>query len=64
MNKEGLQIVLTPLQLAAILQDASVEESNCVGSTFLGAASVVGGAVELVGAAALLLTLRLRWSPS
>jgi hypothetical protein len=56
MADEGMEIVLSPLQLAAVLENESVEESSCTSSRFWGAASVVGGALELVGAAALILT--------
>lgn len=55
MEDEGLSIVLTPLQLAAVIASDSIEESSCLGARFTGAAIVVAGAVELVGAAALLL---------
>ena len=51
-----MEVVLTPLQVAAILEGESIEQSSCMSQRFWGAASVVGGAIELVGAAALLLT--------
>jgi hypothetical protein len=54
-SQEGLQIVLTPLQLAAILDNESVEQSSALSNRIWGAVSLVGGAVELVGAAGLLL---------
>jgi hypothetical protein len=54
-SAQGLEIVVTPLQLAAILENDSVEESSSLTNRFWGAASVVGGAFELVGAAGLLL---------
>jgi hypothetical protein len=53
--EEGLEIVLTPLQFAAVLENDSIEESSSWGNRFWGAATVVGGALELVGGAALLL---------
>jgi hypothetical protein len=53
---EGLEIVVSPLQLAAILENDSVEESSSLSNRFWGAASLVGGAIELVGAAGLILT--------
>jgi hypothetical protein len=56
MEASGMEIVLSPLQLAAVLEDESVHQSSCLSSVFLGAASVVVGAIELTGAAALLLT--------
>ena len=52
---EGLEIVLTPLQFAAVLEGDSIEESSSWSNRFWGAATVVGGAVEMVGGAALLL---------
>jgi hypothetical protein len=55
MADEGLEIILSPLQLAAILENESIEESSCAANRFWGAATVLGGAVELVGAAGLLL---------
>ncbi|PIE83379.1 MAG: hypothetical protein CSA09_00415 [Candidatus Contendobacter odensis] len=54
--EEGLEIVLTPLQFAAVLENDSIEESSSWSNRFWGAATVVGGALEMVGGAALLLT--------
>lgn len=51
----GLEVVLTPLQLAAILQKDSIEEGSALTNRFWGAAAVVAGAMEMQGAAALLL---------
>src|SRR5262245_5451956 len=53
---EGLEIVVTPVQLAAILENDSVEESSSMSNRLWGAATLAGGAIELIGAAALLLT--------
>ncbi len=55
MESEGLEVVLTPLQLAAILESDSIDPGSCLSNRFWGAASVVGGAMELIGAAALFL---------
>jgi hypothetical protein len=55
MDYEGIDVVLTPLQLAAVLQGESIEKPSHLSAAFWGAASVVTGAAELVGAAALLL---------
>ena len=55
MESEGLEVVLTPLQLAAILDNDSIDQGSCLSNRFWGAASVVGGAMELIGAAALFL---------
>lgn len=56
MEEEGLSIVLTPLQFAAILENESIEESSSLTNRFWGAATVVGGALEMAGGAVLLLT--------
>jgi hypothetical protein len=56
MDQDGLEVILSPLQLSAVLEFDSIHGSSCLGERFWGAANVVGGAVELVGAAALLLT--------
>jgi hypothetical protein len=55
VESEGLEIVLSPLQLAAILENDSIDQGSCLSNRFWGAASVVGGAIELVGAAGLFL---------
>jgi Bacterial CdiA-CT RNAse A domain len=55
-GSDGLEVVVSPLQLAAILENDSVEESSSLSNRFWGAATLVGGAIELVGAAGLLLT--------
>ena len=54
-NEEGLEIVLTPIQLAAIFESESIEESSSLSNRLWGAATLVGGAVELVGSALLFL---------
>lgn len=54
--EEGLEIVLSPLQFAAVLENDTIEESSSWNNRFWGAATVVGGALEMVGGAALLLT--------
>jgi hypothetical protein len=56
MSSEGLEVVLSPLQLAAILENESIDRGSCLRNRLWGTASVLGGAVELIGAAALLLT--------
>lgn len=53
--EEGLEIVLTPLQFAAVLENDSIEESSSRSNRFWGAATVVGGTLEMIGGAALLL---------
>ena len=52
----GLEIVLTPVQLAAILENESIEESSTLSNRLWGAVTLIGGAIELAGAGALLLT--------
>jgi hypothetical protein len=52
-GKEGLSIVLTPIQLSAILAGENVSPQEALANRLWGGVKVVGGAVELVGAAAL-----------
>jgi hypothetical protein len=52
---DGLEIVLTPLQLAAVFSGESIEPAGTLTDRLWGGATVIGGALELVGAAALLL---------
>lgn len=54
-NDEGIEIVLTPIQLAAILENETLEESSSLSNRLWGAATLAGGAIELVGAGVLLL---------
>jgi hypothetical protein len=54
-TEDGLQIVLSPLQLSAVLQNESIEQSSALTNRFWGGASIVIGAMEMQGAAALLL---------
>ena len=53
--EEGLEIVLTPLQLAAVFAGESIEAPGSFTDRLWGGATVIGGALELVGSAALLL---------
>lgn len=52
---DGLELVLTPLQLAAIFNQETIEAGGSLKDRLWGAATAVGGALELVGAGALLL---------
>ena len=52
---DGLTIVLSPVQLATVLAEGTIEPQHAARNRFFGALTVIGGAVELVGAAALLL---------
>ncbi len=49
----GLQMVLTPLQLAAVLDGETLEEPAPTATRLWGAATLIGGALELLGAGAL-----------
>ena len=55
-DSEGLQVVLTPVQLAALLEGEDFEGEGTLSNRLWGAAALAGGAIELIGAAALLLT--------
>ncbi|MDR2853332.1 MAG: hypothetical protein LBV61_09825 [Burkholderiaceae bacterium] len=50
---DGLQIVLSPMQLSAILERQTIDRGATLSNRFWGALTVVGGAIELVGSAAL-----------
>ena len=52
---DGLELVLTPLKQAAIFNQETIEEGGSLKDRLWGAATAVGGALELVGAGALLL---------
>lgn len=51
----GLTIVLTPIQLAAVLEGETFAPEPTLSNRLWGAATLVGGALELLGAGALLL---------
>ena len=53
--QEGLQIALTPLQLAAVLSGESLEEKPTLSNRLWGVGKLIGGALELLGAAGLML---------
>ena len=48
VNDDGLEIILTPIQLAALLQRGSLDRSSSQANRFWGALGVIGGAVDLV----------------
>jgi Bacterial CdiA-CT RNAse A domain len=50
----GIQIVLTPVQLAAVLEGDSLESPSPTITRMWGAVGLLGGALELLGAGALL----------
>jgi hypothetical protein len=47
-DEDGLRIVLTPIQLAAILQQRTLTRWQVAGNRFWGALGVIGGAVDMV----------------
>jgi len=55
-GEEGLRIVLSPVQLAAVLQGRSISQPETFGrrlaNRVFGGLQMVGGAIELIGAAA------------
>ena len=53
--EEGLSIVLSPTQLAAVLSGQAISEGETLGNRLLGGLKIVGGSLEMVGAGALLL---------
>jgi hypothetical protein len=53
---EGMQIVLTPIQMAAVLSGETIDEEATLSNRLWGMGKLVGGALELVGAGGLLLT--------
>jgi hypothetical protein len=55
-DEEGLRLVLTPVQLSAMLMGEHINPHEMMINRFWGAARVVGGALEMVTGSALLLT--------
>jgi hypothetical protein len=53
---DGMEFVLTPVQLAAIFENGTIESEGTLGARLWGGLSIIGGALEMVGAGALLLT--------
>ncbi len=54
-EQAGLEVVLTPVQLAAVLEGETLDEPAPAATRLWGAVTLVAGALELVGAGALLL---------
>ena len=52
-SEEGLQFVLTPVQLTAVLSDQSVSEGETISNRLWGAGSLLFGALELIGSVGL-----------
>lgn len=53
---DGLRVILSPVQLAAVLEGATVDAHEIAMNRLWGGAKLLGAAVELVGAGILLLT--------
>lgn len=55
MDDEGLTIAISPVQLAAILSGQTINEGETRTNRLWGGLTLIGGSLEMVGAAALLL---------
>lgn len=53
-NEGMISVALSPVQLAAVLEDASISQGETRSNRLWGALGLVGGTLELVGSAALL----------
>jgi hypothetical protein len=53
MEESGMAVVMSPVQLAAVLSDKSVTEAETLSNRLLGGLGVLLGAVEMAGAMAL-----------
>lgn len=49
-SNEGLQVVLSPVQLAAVMSDSTVTEGETWSNRLMGGLGLAGGVVELLGA--------------
>ena len=56
MPDDGLTIVLSPVQLAAALDNIAISPQETLSNRLWGGAKVIGGALELIGAGILILT--------
>jgi hypothetical protein len=54
--EDGVEMVLTPVQMAAIFENGTIESEGTLGNRLWGGLSIIGGALEMVGAGVLLLT--------
>ncbi|CAI0786638.1 Uncharacterised protein [Serratia entomophila] len=52
-TEEGLRVVLSPVQLAAVMSDRSVTEGETLSNRLFGGLGLAGGVVELIGAGAM-----------
>ncbi|MCR1568702.1 MULTISPECIES: RNase A-like domain-containing protein [Mixta] len=53
MDDDGMRIVMSPVQLAAVLSDKTVTEAETISNRLLGGLGVLLGGVEMAGAATL-----------
>lgn len=49
-TQDGLQVTLSPVQLAAVLSDASISEGETLSNRLWGGAALIGGLLEMFGA--------------
>lgn len=49
-NEDGVRVILSPVQLAALLSDKSVSEGETLSNRLYGGLGLAGGIVELFGA--------------
>ena len=54
MEEDGMVVVISPVQLAAVLSDKSVTEAETLSNRLLGGLGVLLGAVEMAGALSLI----------
>ena len=52
-NSDGVRIVLSPVQMAAVLSDESISEGETLSNRLWGGLGIVGGVVEMFGAGTL-----------
>jgi hypothetical protein len=53
VSDEGITVILSPVQMAAIISGQSITEQETVSNRLWGGLKLVGGALEMVGAGAL-----------
>jgi len=49
-KEDGLQVTLSPVQLAAVVSDASISEGETLSNRLWGGAALIGGLLEMFGA--------------
>ncbi len=55
ISDDGVKVILSPVQLAAVLDNGTIDEATTFRNRLMGGLTLLGGALELVGSAALLL---------